>query len=344
MDPPYVNGSVKRIRLVNFVTYTEVEFYPGPSLNLVIGPNATGKSTIVSALCLGLAGKPSLLGRGDKMGQFVKRGEAKATVELELARAVGGDVVVRREICAASNSSTWFLSGRSASQKQVEEVVSSFNIQVSNLCQFLPQEKVGEFAKLSRVDRLEATEKSVGSSDLYDLHQRLKTLQKSRSNTEATLLERSSRLEKLRQRQQLQSHDVELYHSHQRHNDYAQLLAKKRVWLEYELTRGSYLELRLRVEASAEEERRLSHLVAPLLAQQQQQKQREGDLNQKLRRKQQQQKQREGDLNHKLRRKQQQQKQREGDLNQKLRRKQQQQHQREGDLNHKLRRKQQQQR
>ncbi|XP_075913224.1 structural maintenance of chromosomes protein 5-like [Petromyzon marinus] len=196
-----------------------------------MGPNGTGKSTLVSALCLGLAGRPGLLGRGDKIGLFVKKGEAKATVELELARAVGGDVVVRREIYAASNSSTWFLSGRSASQKQVEELVSSFNIQLSNLCQFLPQEKVGEFAKLSRVDRLEATEKSVGSSDLYDLHQRLKVLQKSRSSTEATLLERSARLENLSERQRLQTHDVELFHSHQRHHDYAQLLGKKRVWL-----------------------------------------------------------------------------------------------------------------
>lgn len=47
-------GSIVRVKLTNFVTYTAVEFYPGPSLNMVIGPNGTGKSTLVCAICLGL--------------------------------------------------------------------------------------------------------------------------------------------------------------------------------------------------------------------------------------------------------------------------------------------------
>lgn len=48
------SGSIVRVRLENFVTYTAVEFSPGPSLNMVIGPNGTGKSTLVCAICLGL--------------------------------------------------------------------------------------------------------------------------------------------------------------------------------------------------------------------------------------------------------------------------------------------------
>ena len=47
-------GSIVRASLKNFVTYTAAEFYPGPSLNMVIGPNGTGKSTLVCAICLGL--------------------------------------------------------------------------------------------------------------------------------------------------------------------------------------------------------------------------------------------------------------------------------------------------
>jgi len=51
---------------MNFIfirTYNEVDFNPGPNLNLILGPNGTGKSTIVSAICLGMNGKPSLLAR-----------------------------------------------------------------------------------------------------------------------------------------------------------------------------------------------------------------------------------------------------------------------------------------
>ena len=48
------SGSIVRVKLENFVTYTAVEFFPGPSLNMVIGPNGTGKSTLVCAICIGL--------------------------------------------------------------------------------------------------------------------------------------------------------------------------------------------------------------------------------------------------------------------------------------------------
>ena len=53
-------GSIVRVKLINFVTYTKVEFFPGPSLNMVIGPNGTGKSTLVCAICLGLGWGPQV--------------------------------------------------------------------------------------------------------------------------------------------------------------------------------------------------------------------------------------------------------------------------------------------
>lgn len=61
----YKPGAIVRIKVTNFVTYTSAEFFPGPKLNMVIGPNGTGKSTLVCAICLGLGWGPqvrSLLG------------------------------------------------------------------------------------------------------------------------------------------------------------------------------------------------------------------------------------------------------------------------------------------
>lgn len=60
MDPRYRKGSVRRIKLHNFLTYDDTEFFPGPYLNVIIGPNGTGKSSIVCALALGLAAKTSV--------------------------------------------------------------------------------------------------------------------------------------------------------------------------------------------------------------------------------------------------------------------------------------------
>ena len=53
-------GSIVRVKLADFVTYSAVEFFPGPSLNMVIGPNGTGKSTLVCAICLGLGWGPQV--------------------------------------------------------------------------------------------------------------------------------------------------------------------------------------------------------------------------------------------------------------------------------------------
>lgn len=60
-------GSIVRVKLSNFVTYTDVEFFPGPSLNMVIGPNGTGKSTLVCAICLGLGWGPQVKTKSRKI-------------------------------------------------------------------------------------------------------------------------------------------------------------------------------------------------------------------------------------------------------------------------------------
>lgn len=56
----YIPGSIMRLQLKNFVTYDFVEFRPGPYLNMIIGPNGTGKSSIACAICLGLNFPPSV--------------------------------------------------------------------------------------------------------------------------------------------------------------------------------------------------------------------------------------------------------------------------------------------
>ncbi|XP_073734364.1 structural maintenance of chromosomes protein 5 [Callorhinus ursinus] len=135
---PFVEGSIVRIVMENFLTYDICEVSPGPHLNMIIGANGTGKSSIVCAICLGLAGKPAFMGRADKVGFFVKRGCSKGMVEIELFRT-SGNLVITREIDVAKNQSSWFINKKSTTQKVVEEQVAALNIQVGNLCQFLPQ-------------------------------------------------------------------------------------------------------------------------------------------------------------------------------------------------------------
>uniref|UniRef100_A0A8C4T7Q5 Structural maintenance of chromosomes protein 5 n=2 Tax=Erpetoichthys calabaricus TaxID=27687 RepID=A0A8C4T7Q5_ERPCA len=260
----FVEGSIVRIKLVNFLTYDFCEIYPGPNLNMIIGANGTGKSSIVCAICLGLAGKTSFIGRGDKVGLYVKRGCSKGTIELELWRNER-NIIISREIQVENNQSTWTIDGKHASQKQVEETVFALNIQVGNLCQFLPQEKVGEFAKMSKTELLEATEKSVGPPEMYKFHCDLKSFRTRERELENQCKEKAAFLEKMKQRNERYKQDVERYYERKRHLDMINLLERKKPWVEYETVRKEYEATKSEKEQVKKDIKKLKDEQSPLL-------------------------------------------------------------------------------
>uniref|UniRef100_A0A8B9HF81 Structural maintenance of chromosomes protein 5 n=1 Tax=Astyanax mexicanus TaxID=7994 RepID=A0A8B9HF81_ASTMX len=261
---PCVEGSIRRITMQNFLTYDHSEVYPGPNLNMIVGANGTGKSSIVCAICLGLAGKTAILGRGDKVSLYVKRGCHKGSVEIELYRKEG-NLVINREIHVENNQSVWMMNGKHSSQKAVEEAVKELQIQVGNLCQFLPQEKVGEFAKMSKIELLEATEKSVGPPEMYNFHCELKTCRTKERDLENLCKEKANFLEKAKQRNERNKVDVERYHMKRRHLDMIQMLEKKKPWVEYETARKELEEVKKQREEMKKTAKSLKETQAPLL-------------------------------------------------------------------------------
>ncbi|KAM9099962.1 structural maintenance of chromosomes protein 5 isoform X1 [Sarcophilus harrisii] len=259
----FVEGSIVRITMENFLTYDTCEVIPGPNLNMIVGANGTGKSSIVCAICLGLAGKPSFIGRVDKVGFYVKRGCAKGSIEIELFKT-SGNVIITREIDVLKNQSSWFIDKKSATQKAVEEQVAALNIQVGNLCQFLPQDKVGEFAKLSRVELLEATEKSIGPPEMHKFHCELKNYREKEKHLQIACKEKSDYLEKLKQTNERHKQDVERYYECKRHLDLIEMLEAKRPWVEYENVRQQYEEVKQNREQMKEELKKLKETQGPL--------------------------------------------------------------------------------
>ncbi|XP_078313053.1 structural maintenance of chromosomes protein 5-like [Crassostrea virginica] len=262
-------GSIVRIKLENFLTYDSVEFLTGPSLNVIIGPNGTGKSSIVCAICLGLGGKTGLLGRAQQVGDYIKYGCQKAKITLELYNRRGENWVISREI-HKNNNSTWSVNGRPATMKSVDELVANLNIQVGNLCQFLPQEKVADFAKMTPEDLLENTEKAVGIPEMFENHQRLK-----QSRTQAKSLEQNfnsikERLESLKQRNARLEQDVKNFEEREKHLENIRIMQMKRPWLEYEMHRKRHEELKRikteKVEAFNAAKQRLSPLDTEIKA------------------------------------------------------------------------------
>ncbi|XP_072260268.1 structural maintenance of chromosomes protein 5 isoform X2 [Pyxicephalus adspersus] len=258
-----IEGAIVRIKMQNFLTYDLCEVFPGPHLNMIVGANGTGKSSIVCAICLGLAGKTAFIGRADKVGFYVKRGCQKGMVELELYKT-SGNLIITREIQVSNNNSTWSINGRSATLKMVEEQVALLNIQVGNLCQFLPQDKVGEFAKLSKTELLEATEKSIGPPEMHKFHCELKNCREREKELENSCKGHEEVLEKLKQGNERYKQDVERYYEKKRHLDKIQMLERKRPWVEYENCRQTYEEVRQKRDKLKEELKRRQESQAPL--------------------------------------------------------------------------------
>ncbi|CAN6615956.1 structural maintenance of chromosomes protein 5 [Trichomonascus vanleenenianus] len=204
----FAPGAVVRVHAENFLTYKNITFQLGDSLNMVIGPNGVGKSTFIASLCLGLMGSPSLLGRAKDIADYIQNGQNKAYIEIELKGMPGNsNMVVGRTIernndgSKQSAKSSWFINGRKESKERVKTFVNRFNVQVDNLCQFLPQEKVADFAKCTPQEVLLDTERAIGDSKMIKNHERLKELhEKLRSSSHDTGVSQD-RLDRLKETQ-----------------------------------------------------------------------------------------------------------------------------------------------
>ena len=218
---------------------------------MVIGPNGTGKSTLVCAICLGLGWGPQHLGRAKELSEFVKHGAREAEIEIELRageKERGRNPVIKRHIRREGNKTAWFINGISATHKQVQQLARSFSIQVDNLCQFLPQDRVVEFAALSPVQLLDQTQRAAAPEYMVERHEQLKRL---RAEQKKSLSEQNNvqdSLTNLENRQRAQQMDYERMQERE--------VVKKRVAaLEKIRPMAQYRTLRVRSQALKEEKK-----------------------------------------------------------------------------------------
>lgn len=128
-------------------------------------------------------------------------------------------------------------------------------------------DKVGEFAKMSKIDLLEATEKSIGSPELYEFHRKLKNFRQRERELENSCKETSNTLEKMKQKNERCKQDMERYHEYKRHEDLIAMLKKKRPWVVYEDVRKRYEEVKKSRDQTKGELRALKEAQAPMTRQ-----------------------------------------------------------------------------
>ncbi|KAI6778209.1 Structural maintenance of chromosomes protein-like protein [Emericellopsis cladophorae] len=210
-EDDYAPGAIIRVSVKNFVTYEKADFFPGPNLNMVIGPNGTGKSSLVCAICLGLGYTPKHLGRAGLVKEFVKHGKDMATIEIELRKREKDrrNYIIKVQIRREQNSQKWWLNGKESSHKNIQTLMRELKIQVDNLCQFLPQDRVVEFAACTPVDLLHETLRAAAPEEMLEWQSKLQGLHAEKKEMTATNDADKDYLANLENRQQGLQADVD---------------------------------------------------------------------------------------------------------------------------------------
>ncbi|KAJ6424716.1 hypothetical protein OIU84_025474 [Salix udensis] len=240
-EDDYMPGNIIEIELRNFMTYDSLVCKPGSRLNLVIGPNGSGKSSIVCAIALGLGGEPQLLGRATSIGAYVKRGEESGHIKISLRGSTKDEKITIIRRIDTHNKSEWLFNGKVASKKEVTEIMQQFNIQVNNLTQFLPQDRVCEFAKLTPVQLLEETEKAVGDPQLPIQHRALVDKSRELKTIEMAVTRNGETLNQLQVLNAELEKDVERVRQRKVLLKKAESMKKKLPWLKYDAMKADYL-------------------------------------------------------------------------------------------------------
>ncbi|KXJ94004.1 RecF/RecN/SMC N terminal domain-containing protein [Microdochium bolleyi] len=267
-DDEFAPGAIVRVLVNNFVTYSHAEFFPGPHLNMVIGPNGTGKSSLVCAICLGLGYGPKHLGRASQIGEFVKLGTDVATIEIELQKKPGDprNHIIRVEINREDNHRKWWLNGKDSTLTAVQKLTSRLHIQVDNLCQFLPQDKVAEFAGLTPVQLLHQTLRAAAPQEMLDWQTQLYDLHKDHRKVKEQVGTVLETLTNLQQRQDGLQADVDRYRERDAIQQRVEDLKKAKYVSQYMAARQLHKAAKAREKDAKAKHKRLQESCNPALA------------------------------------------------------------------------------
>ncbi|KAL6126943.1 hypothetical protein ACLB2K_074988 [Fragaria x ananassa] len=151
-------GIVQKIRLENFMCHTSLQIELGDWVNFITGQNGSGKSAILTALCVAFGSRAKETQRGSTLKDFIKTGCSYAVVHVELKNQgedafkndIYGDVIIiERKISSGSSNATVLKDhqGRKvASRKEdLRELIEHFSIDVENPCVIMGQDRSREF-------------------------------------------------------------------------------------------------------------------------------------------------------------------------------------------------------
>uniref|UniRef100_A0AC34GWG4 Structural maintenance of chromosomes protein 5 n=1 Tax=Panagrolaimus sp. ES5 TaxID=591445 RepID=A0AC34GWG4_9BILA len=248
----YPRGSIRKLVFHDFLTYNHVECIPGPSMNVIVGPNGTGKSTIICGICLASGGSPKFLGRSDKLGDFIRHGKLEGYVEMFL-KDDNEETGLRRFkiLLRKPNNATYYINDKRVTHVEHTKAVEAYNIQVGNPCTFLAQDKVKSFAEQDSQLLLRNTEKA-GTPELDELHTKLEEKQKEGNEMGGKKGELEAQLKKIRDDIARVRPLATSYLESQRRNQNINTFKAKKAFLIYDSNEKNYREKQQEAKAAHE--------------------------------------------------------------------------------------------
>ncbi|PKA46461.1 Structural maintenance of chromosomes protein 2-1 [Apostasia shenzhenica] len=150
-------GIIWRIRLENFMCHSSLQIELGDWANFITGQNGSGKSAILTALCVAFGCRAKDTQRASSLKDFIKTGCSYAAIFVEVKNEgedafkpekYGPMITIERRITESSSSMVLKdHQGRKVAQraKELGELIEYFNIDVDNPCVIMSQDKSREF-------------------------------------------------------------------------------------------------------------------------------------------------------------------------------------------------------
>lgn len=168
---------LKEVILENFMSYRYSKIPVRPGLNLILGPNGSGKSSILWGISIGLGQSRS--GRAEKLSDLIRIGEDIARITLIFDNSPGiegkrpvpfvrsDELVITRYL--RRDGEYWSqINYNPATKMEVDEILSLFGIDPSNMLIIMHQYMIEEFASLEPSEKLRLVEGAIGLSGLRD--------------------------------------------------------------------------------------------------------------------------------------------------------------------------------
>ncbi|EOB15516.1 Structural maintenance of chromosomes protein 5 [Nosema bombycis CQ1] len=236
----YKDGNIISLTLINFQTFKNTTISFSPTLNFILGPNGSGKSTISNALSFIFGGNPKTIGKAKQLKEYIRFGEEKCKIE---AKIFFKNEIVSLIRSMSHSTNSYYLNQNCVKKSVYDDFIDKLKININNLCQYLPQEKVSEFSRMTPEDLLVQTCISLDKNSLIENLNEIK--ENEYKLFEFVNKENVMRIEKNNIKNFVDNiyKDVEKIKEKERKTLKIEMMEIKKIWLEYENMKKDYKRL-----------------------------------------------------------------------------------------------------